>query len=87
MNNLALNTTSVPINTPKNDVYIKLIDAVKERPEIFICPIALIGFALIASKYIDAKYDRETTISCTPNKGFSYVSKSVTINNATICSK
>lgn len=87
MNNLVPNTASVPTNTPKNDLCIKLIDTVKDRPEIFIGSIALIGFALIASKYIDAKYNCETSISYTPNEGFKYVSKSATTNNTAICSK
>lgn len=87
MNNIALKTTSTTDSTAQNAMYIKLIDAVKERPEVFVGSIALVGLTLIALKYIDAKYNHETTISYTPNEGFKYVSKSVTVNNSIVCSK
>lgn len=69
-----------PVGPTKNDVMIKLIEAVKEHPYTTVAITGILGCVIVAIDFINAKYGRESEISYTPNEGFKYATRPTNTN-------
>jgi hypothetical protein len=81
LNNLPNNTKT----TPSSDMIKQISDALNDNSTVAIVITLTLGGCFVYKTYIDAKYNRETKLSYTPNIGFEYTSRPVTQDNSTAC--